>query len=285
MVLVEAGPRILPSFPEDLANAAVEQLAELGVEVRTDSRVVTIDERGVELLGDDDADDLPGLGAGREKNRIRAATVLWGAGVGANALTASLGVPLDRQGRVIVKSDCSIEGHPSVFVIGDCAHFEEDGQILPGVSPVAMQQARYVAKIVKREARHARSASPDDAPEPRKPFRYFDKGSMATIGRSRAIAWARGIKMRGFVAWMAWLFIHLLYLIGFKNRLVVLLTWAWSYVSYKRGARLITSTGWSPHGGPTVSRSNGTATAPALPEAARARPAGPSSVRAATPTS
>lgn len=238
VILVEAGPRILPSFPEDLAQSAVEQLAELGVDVQTGTRVVGIDERGVELEGDS-ADDVPGLGAGRERERIAAATVVWGAGVRANDLARGLGVPLDRQGRVIVGEDCSLPGHPEVFAIGDMARFEEKGQVLPGVSPVAMQQGRYVARIIRWE-------SESDGRPPREAFWYLDKGSMATIGRSRAIAWARGLRMRGFVAWLAWLFIHVFYLIGFRNRFVVLFNWFWSYLSYKRGARLITSTGWTP---------------------------------------
>lgn len=241
VVLIEAGPRILASFPEDLAQSAVEQLAELGVEVRTNARVISIDANGVELEGVDH-DDVPGLGAGRSRERINAGTVLWGAGVRANDLTRSLGVPLDRQGRVIVEKDCSLPGHPEVFAIGDMARFEEKGKLLPGVSPVAMQQGRYVARIIRWESWQPASV----ARPPREPFSYFDKGSMATIGRSRAIAWARGVKLQGFIAWLAWLFIHIWYLIGFKNRLAVLFNWFWSYVSYKRGARLITSTGWAP---------------------------------------
>ena len=157
----------------------------------------------------------------------------------ANGLAQALGVPTDRQGRVIVGQDCALPGHPEVFAIGDMARFEEKGSVLPGVSPVAMQQARYVAKIIRWELE-------SDGRPPRDPFSYFDKGSMATIGRSRAIAEARGIKMHGFIAWLAWLFIHIWYLIGFRNRLAVLLNWTWSYLSYKRGARLITSTGWHP---------------------------------------
>ncbi|MBX3214665.1 MAG: NAD(P)/FAD-dependent oxidoreductase [Labilithrix sp.] len=252
VVLIEAGPRILPSFPEDLAQSAVEQLAELGVEVRTGSRVVAIDDDGVVLEGES-ADDVPGLGAGRERARIHAATVLWGAGVRASALTECLDVPRDRQGRVVVGQDCSLPDHPEVFAIGDMARFEEKGEVLPGVSPVAMQQGRYVAQIIAWEAE-------SDGRPPRSPFRYFDKGSMATIGRSRAIAWARGLKMTGFIAWLAWLFIHIFYLIGFKNRLVVLFNWFWSYLSYKRGARLITSTGWEPTAARTLA-----CTVPALP--------------------
>ena len=221
VILVEGGARVLASFPEDLSQSAVDQLAELGVDVRTGERVVAIDARGVAI---EDA---------KEKARIDSATVLWAAGVKPSPLTASLGLPLDKQGRVLVEPDCSLPGHPEAFAIGDMARLDQDGRPLPGVSPVAMQQARHVARIVRDESA-------------RKPFRYVDKGSMATIGRSRAIAWARGIKMHGFVAWLAWLFVHVWYLIGFRSRLVVLFTWAWSYVSYKREARLITATGWHP---------------------------------------
>jgi NADH dehydrogenase len=238
VVLIEAGPRILASFPADLAESAVEQLAELGVEVMTHSRVTTIDRDGVDLTRQS-ADDATGLGPGQARERIHAATVIWAAGVCASALGATLGVSLDRQGRIIVGHDCSIPDHPEVFAIGDVARFEEDGKVLPGVSPVATQQGRYVARLIASEAE-------TDRPPPRQPFHYFDKGSMATIGRSRAIAWARGIKMTGFIAWLAWLFIHIFYLIGFKNRLVVLFNWFWSYVWYKRGSRLITRTGWRP---------------------------------------
>jgi NADH dehydrogenase len=227
VILIEAGPRILPSFPEDLANSAVEQLAELGAEVKTKTKVISIERHGVEVEGE------------KGKYRIDADTVVWGAGVRASDLVKSLGVPLDRQGRVIVGDDCAIPDHPEVFAIGDVAHFEEKGQVLPGVSPVAMQQGRYVARIIRWEAESVGSP-------PRSAFWYLDKGSMATIGRSRAIAWARGLKMRGFIAWLAWLFIHIWYLIGFRSRTVVLWTWLWSYLSYARGARLITRTGWYP---------------------------------------
>jgi NADH dehydrogenase len=236
VVLVEAGPRILPSFPEDLAQSAVDQLAEIGVEVKTHARVTAIDDDGA-ILEVGGPDDMPGLGAGRDRERLRSETVLWAAGVKGNALAQSLGVPLDKQGRVIVEKDCALPGHPDVFAVGDMARFEENGNVLPGVSPVAMQQARYVAKIIRWE-------SESDGRPPRSPFSYFDKGSMATIGRSRAIAWARGIKMHGFIAWLAWLFIHVFYLIGFRNRISVLLNWTWSYFFWARGARLITSTGW-----------------------------------------
>jgi NADH:ubiquinone reductase (H+-translocating) len=231
VVLIEAGPRILPSFSPSLGQSAVEQLAELGAEVRTGLRVVEIDDGGVELVNAESKGDA--------RERIGSATVVWAAGVKANGLAQKLDVPTDRQGRVIVEDDCSLPGRPEVFAIGDMARFEENGKVLPGVSPVAMQQARYVGKIIRWELEST-------GRPPREPFSYFDKGSMATIGRSRAIAEARGLKMHGFIAWLAWLFIHIWYLIGFRNRIAVLLNWAWSYLSYKRGARLITSTGWKP---------------------------------------
>ncbi len=283
VVLLEAGPRILPSFPEDLAQSAVEQLAELGVEVKTGARVTAIDESGA-LLETGGADEVPGLGSGHEKERLASATVLWAAGVRANPLAAQLGAKTDRQGRVLVEKDCSVPGHADVFAIGDMAHFEEDGKLLPGVSPVAMQQARYVAKIIRWEAE-------SNGRLPREPFSYLDKGSMATIGRSRAIAWARGIKMHGFIAWLAWLVIHIFYLIGFRNRVSVLLNWVWSYMFWARGARLITSTGWrpgeqpAPELGPPHLDARRLERAPAPPEAARAREPALPARRAPSPTS
>ena len=212
--LIEAGPRILPSFPEDLAESAVSQLQELGVEVLTGEKVTSI-EAGLVRVG---ADAIP------------ASVILWAAGVCANPLTGTLGVPLDRSGRVLVEPDLTVPGHPRIFVIGDAARLDgKDGQPLPGVSPVAMQQARTAVKSIRRAL-----VGRDTVP-----FRYFDKGSMATIGRRRAIAMVDRMHMSGFLAWMAWLFIHIWYLIGFRNRLVVMITWAWSYVTYRRGARLI----------------------------------------------
>ncbi len=243
VILLEAGSRILTAFPEDLAQSAVEQLGELGVEVWTGKRVVGIDERGVEYEDGGAADDLPGLGKGRERTRCRSATVVWAAGVRGASLVQKLGVKTDPQGRVIVGPDCAIDGHPEVFCIGDMARFEEKGKVLPGVSPVAMQQGRYVAKLIAWELE-------SDGRPPRDPFWYLDKGSMATIGRSRAITWVRGLHLRGFIAWVAWLCIHIWYLIGFKNRISVMIDWAWYYLKYSRGARLIIPTGWQPETSP-----------------------------------
>jgi NADH dehydrogenase len=219
--LIEAGPRILPSFPEDLAESAVAQLHELGVEVQTGTQVTAL-EPGRVHLGD---------------ASIACAVVLWAAGVRANPLTATLGAPLDGSGRVKVAPDLTVPGHPRIFVIGDAARLDgKDGQPLPGVSPVAMQQARTVAKSIRRALVGRDTVT----------FRYFDKGSMATIGRRRAVAMLDRMHLSGFLAWMAWLLVHIFYLVGFRNRLVVMITWAWSYFTYRRGARLITGYGVGP---------------------------------------
>lgn len=230
VVLVEGGPRVLAAFPEALSAKGLRQLQELGVEVRTGARVKNIDSRGVDLA---------------DGERIDAAVVLWGAGVRASPLGAVLahaassdGVAVDRAGRVPVASDCSIEGHPEVFVIGDLAAFAEDsGKLLPGLSPVALQQGRFVANII---ARRAQAKSEGGGEGARARFHYLDKGTMATIGRSRAVAWAGPLKVSGFIAWLMWLFVHVWFLITFRNRVAVLFYWTWSYLTYKRGARLIT---------------------------------------------
>jgi NADH dehydrogenase len=171
---------------------------------------------------------------------IPARTVVWAAGNAASPLGASLGVPLDRQGRVIVKEDCSIPGHRDVFVIGDMAHFSLGGDTpLPALSPVAMQQGRHVARQIKILLAGGWTQR----------FEYFDKGTMATIGRNKAVADAGFMRFSGFVAWLAWLFVHVLFLVGFRNKLLVLMNWAWAYVTYGRGARLITGRNWGSRGG------------------------------------
>ena len=217
VVLLEMADRILTPFHPSLSARAAEQLQELRVEVQTGVRVARIDERGV-WVGDQLA--------------FEAATVLWGAGVTPSPLARALGAPLDRAGRVIVNSDCSIPGHPEVFVIGDMAAFVPAGeqQPLPGISPVAIQQGRAVARSILRDRRG----------EPRDTFEYFDKGFMATIGRARAVAQLRKLKMWGLLAWLAWVFIHLWFLVGFRNRLSVFVKWIWEYLKYDYGARLIT---------------------------------------------
>jgi NADH dehydrogenase len=217
VILLEGGPRILPGFDPDLSASAEAQLAELGVSVRVNAKVTNIDERGV-YLGE---------------QLLKASTVIWGAGVSATALTRTLGAPLDRAGRIIVEPDLTLPGHREVFAIGDMTLFtHDDGNPLPGVSPVAMQMGRLVARNIQ----YAMAGMEYET------FHYFDKGSMATIGRSRAVAAIGKIKLKGYMAWLAWLFVHLIFLIGFRNRVAVLLNWMWSYFTYQRGARLIT--GW-----------------------------------------
>jgi NADH dehydrogenase len=214
VVLVEAGERLLATFDPRLSAKAARSLAHLGVEVRTGTRVTNIDDRGV-WLGDE---------------LIASSSILWTAGVRPSPLAAQLGVPLDRGGRVIVGPDCTPPEHRRVFAIGDIAAFQTPTGTLPGVSPVAMQQGRYVARMIRR----------DLASEAREPFRYLDKGSMATIGRSRAVAQIRGLRLSGLPAWLAWLFVHLFYLMTFRNRVAVFVDWCWSYLRFRHGARLIT---------------------------------------------
>lgn len=216
IILIEAGPRILPSMTPELSREAVRELDQLGVEVRVNTKVSEINEQGIR--------------AGNEF--IESETILWAAGVAANPLNKSLGAELDRQGRVIVKHDLSIPGHPDIFVIGDQAHYKwgADEAPLPGLAPVAMQQGRFVAKLIKNSLHGPRALER---------FKYVDKGQMATIGRSRAVAMYKGLHFSGFVAWLAWLLVHIYYLIGFKNRLFVLFQWAWTYLTFRRGARLI----------------------------------------------
>jgi NADH dehydrogenase len=213
IVLVEGGPRVLPVYPPRLSVSAREQLESLGVEVRVDSAVSEVDESGVVLA---------------DGTRIEAGTVLWAAGVTASPLGAMLGVATDRTGRVRVGPDLSITGHPEVFVIGDLAAIEG----VPGVAPAALQQGRHAGRQIAN----------DVAGRPRLPFRYRDKGSLATIGRARAVADLGVIRFSGFAAWAAWLTIHIAYLIGFRNRLLVLISWAWNYLTFRRGARIITGT-------------------------------------------
>lgn len=223
VILVEMIDRLLPGFDDELARAALRQLTDLGVSVRLSSPVRAIDERGV-LTGEE---------------CIEASTVLWTAGVRATRLGMSLGVSLDSSGRVKVMSDCSVPGHPEVFVIGDLAHFAEGdaSKPLPGLAPVAMQQGRYVARAIKARV----SGEARDAGKKRLgPFVYNDRGMLATIGRSRAVMQVGRVKLAGFVAWLLWIVIHVWYLIGFRNRVAVMLNWFWNYVTYRQGARLIT---------------------------------------------
>ncbi len=215
IVLLEGGPRILTTFPESLSRRAEDALRQIGVEVRTKAVVTRVTTDAVWLRGE----------------QIRARTVLWAAGVAAAPLARTLGAPLDRSGRVLVEPDLSIPGHPEAFAIGDiCAFLHQTGAPLPGVAPVAIQQGRAVADNVWRRL-HG---------QPTRSFRYRDRGSMATIGRAAAVAVVGGLPLSGLVAWLAWLLVHIMFLIGFRNRFLVLFEWAWAYVTWHRGARLIT---------------------------------------------
>ena len=214
VVLIEGMPRVLPAYPEDLSRSALEQLQHLGVEVRT-STMVTAVEPGQVRFGD---------------TVLPSAVTLWAAGVSASPLGRMLG-PTDKAGRVPVERDLSVPGHREVFVIGDLADLAgQDGKPLPGLAPVAMQQGRAVARNVERDLRG----------QEREPFRYKDKGTLATIGRAAAVADFGKLHVTGFIAWILWLFVHILFLIGFRNRVLVMLEWSWSYLTYERSARLIT---------------------------------------------
>jgi NADH dehydrogenase len=215
VILLEGMDRVLPPYPPVLSEKARRQLERLGVEVRTGARVTGIDANGV-TIGDE---------------RIATHTVVWAAGVEASPLARSLGVPLDRAGRVKVRADLTIPDRDDVVVIGDLAAFEQDGKLVPGVSPAAMQEGEHAARNIERALRG----------EPRLPFRYWDKGSFATIGRGAAVGEIlQKVRLSGVLAWLAWLVIHIFFLIGFRNRVFVLMHWAYSYVTYRRGARLIT---------------------------------------------
>jgi NADH:quinone reductase (non-electrogenic) len=211
VVLVEGAPHVLPVYPETLSESARSQLESLGVEVRTDALVSSIDEGGVILT---------------DGSRIDAGTVLWAAGVAASPLGTMVGGETDRTGRVAVETDLSVPGHPEVFVVGDLARSEG----VPGVAPAAMQMGRHAARMVMA----------DTEQRPRTSFRYRNKGSLATIGRARAVADFGWMRFSGFVAWAAWLGVHIFYLIGFRNRFFVFVSWAWSYLTFRRGARIIT---------------------------------------------
>jgi NADH dehydrogenase len=224
ILLIEGGPRVLPAYSEKLSRKAQDQLRHLGVEVRTSSMVTRVEPGAVWIGGE----------------KIPSPVVLWAAGVAASPLGQKLGAPLDRAGRVLVQPDLSIPGHAEVFVIGDLAALQDEhGKMLPGVAPVAIQQGNWVGETIARDLEN----------QPRRNFRYHDKGSLATIGRAAAVAQFGKFEMSGYFAWLAWLFIHILFLIGFRNRLLVMIQWAWSYFTYERGARLITGSdelpGWT----------------------------------------
>ena len=215
IILIEGGPNILATFPEMLRQAAHKDLQRLGVDVRIGKPVTGVSDGRVQI--------------GNES--IEAATVLWAAGVAASPVGATLGVPTDRVGRVIVQPDLTIPGHADVFVIGDLASFSgEDGKPLPGVAQVAIQMGKHAAANIARAV----------AGKPYESFVYRDLGNMATIGRASAIADFGWLRLKGLIGWLAWLFVHILNLIGFRNRIVVLIQWAWAYFSYQRSIRLIT---------------------------------------------
>jgi NADH:quinone reductase (non-electrogenic) len=214
VLLVDAAPRVLPAFGDELSRSALKQLERMGVEVRTGTMVKSVTEGGVTV----------------DEEFIPSRTIVWAAGNAAAPIGKQLGAETDRAGRVLVQKDLSISGHPEVFVIGDMACFKhQTGQPLPGVSPVAMQMGRCAARNI---------LSGIEGQKPRA-FHYFDKGSMATIGRNRAVADLHFIRLSGFIAWVSWLFIHLIFLIGLRNRIAVFYQWVWAYFTYGRGARLI----------------------------------------------
>ncbi|HEY0284870.1 MAG TPA: NAD(P)/FAD-dependent oxidoreductase [Vicinamibacterales bacterium] len=219
VMLLEAAPRVLTSFPDDLSERARRDLVEIGVEVRTNAKVESIDAEGVTI--------------GAE--RVAARTVFWAAGVQAERLAITPSLETDRASRIKVNDDCSVPGYPNVFVIGDMASLEmAPGQLVPGVAPAAIQAGDHAARMILR----------DLAGEPRRPFVYEDKGMLATIGKSRAVGQIGKVKLTGRIAWFAWLLIHVYQLVGFRNRLAVMFNWAWNYLFSKRGARLITEKEW-----------------------------------------
>ncbi|HZD50523.1 MAG TPA: FAD-dependent oxidoreductase, partial [Silvibacterium sp.] len=248
---LEGGPRILAAYPEDLSQKAVEQLNALGVEVHTGVQVTDV-QPGCVIAG------------GR---RVEAVVTLWAAGVQASPLGELLGFPTDKRGCVLVNGTLNPEGHPEIFVCGDLAHFEQGGKPVPGVAQPAMQMGDHVAKMIGE----------DLAGKPRTPFRYFDKGDMATIGRLAAVAkieWPFKAHLSGFLAWVTWLTIHIFFLIGFRNRIAVLFEWMWSYFTFTHGVRLITGSdnlpGW--HKQEAASQESGV-----VPQEALAGPLDPAS--------
>ena len=224
ILLVEGEPRVLPGFPPDLSAKAERQLIELGVRTRTDARVTAIDADGVTVKSKD------------REERVATHTVLWAAGVRASrmgkVLAERAGAQLDRAGRVLVEPDLSIAGHPEIFVIGDLAVYtHQGGKPLPGVAPVAMQEGRYVARLIRDRVKTGKKAEP---------FHYLNKGNLATVGRNKAVADFGKLHIAGFLAWFTWVFVHLMYLVEFENRLLVLTEWVHNYITRNRGARLIT---------------------------------------------
>jgi len=216
IILLEAGPRVLPTLPEDLSMYAERTLTRMGVDVRTSTRVINCDRRGVDL----------------DRGRIDASTVIWAAGVIASPAARWLGAEHDRADRVLVRPDLSVPNHPEIFVIGDAAAVrDEEGAMAPGVAPAAKQMGRYVGRLI--------AARVDDTPSP-PPFRYRSVGELATIGRRAAVVKFGKLRLKGFVGWLFWSLAHIYFLIGVKNRFIVAFTWLWDYLTFHRGARLIT---------------------------------------------
>ncbi|MCC6770776.1 MAG: NAD(P)/FAD-dependent oxidoreductase [Gemmatimonadaceae bacterium] len=244
VLLLEGGSRILPAFPEHLSDVALRDVTELGVAVRLHSIVTRIDEDAI-YVGEE---------------RIATRSVFWAAGNAASPLGRMLGVALDKIGRVIVEPDLSIPGHPEVLVVGDLASVRRDnGTLVPGVAPAANQEGAWAARNILRTVRR----------QERAPFRYFNKGDLATIGRYRAIADFGTVDFTGVPAWLLWLFVHIMYLVGFRNRVTVLIQWAWAYFAYQRGSRLIVGTACRGRGGEGGEQERG------LQAAAEAPAAGP----------
>lgn len=214
VVLLEAGPRVLPAYAEDLSAKAKQQLERLGVEVQVSTKVVGVDGEGVTT----------------ETGPIATRTVLWAAGVQGSPLARTLGVPLDHAGRVVVAPDLTIPGAPEVFVVGDLAAIKQNGKLVPGLAPAAMQGGRHAAKAILATLQG----------KPRPLFHYVDKGSLATIGRAAAVAEVGKVHLSGLIAWLAWCVIHVFFLIGFRSRVLVMLEWGWLYLFHDRGSRLIT---------------------------------------------
>ena len=213
IILIEANNTILRSFDKKLIKKALRDLESLGVQVWTNSRVTDISGDYINIANE----------------TIKTSTIMWAAGTMANSLAEKINCDKDQMGKILVENDLSLNQFPDVYAVGDIVHFEQNGRVLPGLAPVAMQQGKYAAKVIlKREAG-----------KPYKPFKYRDKGQLATIGRSKAIAEIKRFKVSGTLAWITWLFVHILYLTGFKNRMLVMLQWAWSYFTFKKGARII----------------------------------------------
>ncbi len=228
VVLLEGADAVLPPYPEVLQKSAKRQLESLSVDVRLGAMVTEVSDEGVEIGGGD--------------SFIATRTVLWGAGMEASPLTRDLGVPTDRTGRICVESDCSLPGHPDAFAIGDLVTLEDPrtGRQIPGVAPAAMQMGRFVGQTIRRDVRG----------QPRRPFRYVDRGSLATIGRRRAVADTMGLRFGGFPAWIAWVAVHIWFLVTLRNRALVMTKWAWAWTTWERATRIV----WRPAPGPDANR-------------------------------